>query len=139
MPYFFISSFSKHSPSSKSDAQKKDNALPQNKRTRTKTHNTRHRNILTDRKKAKTNASNAPQPKQVTREEEQQLTRDKKPTKNRIEERLRATAGGATNTNNNRITAMAGGRKRLLWARLRPSMDDHHREGSSHPTAHSNR
>ncbi len=65
---------------------KKDNAITQNKRTRTKTHNTRHRNVLTDREKAQTIASNAPQPKQVTREEEQQLTEDKKPTKNRIEE-----------------------------------------------------
>jgi len=65
---------------------KKDNAITQNKRTRTKTHNTRHRNVLTDREKAQTIASNAPQPKQVTREEEQQLTEDKKPTKYRIEE-----------------------------------------------------
>lgn len=75
---------------------KKDNALTQNKRTRTKTHNTRHRNVLTDREKAQTNARNAPQPKQATREEEQQLTEDKKPTKNRIEERPRATAAAAT-------------------------------------------
>jgi len=75
---------------------KKDNALTQNKRTRTKTHNTRHRNVLTDREKAQTNAINAPQPKQVTREEEQQLTEDKKPTNNRIEGRPRATAAAAT-------------------------------------------